>query len=198
MPQAIFILLTDNGLPVLKSSSQGTVSYLTNGGIPQPVAYLASLTTDSNGNLYAGDTARSRIFEFPSATSCTASALPRIPVGGPVNAASYAYGFVAPGELIAIFGTLVGPSEPVGLTLDSSGMVSTNVGQTQVLFDGIPAPMVYASAGQTIIHQALLAPLLGRQLLLIYAPAPKRSTRPPSAIARLPPEGVAASPPGKP
>jgi hypothetical protein len=33
--------------------------------------------------------------------------------------------------------------------------------------------------------------------VLIYAPAPK-STRPPSAIARLPPEGGAASPPGKP
>ena len=34
------------------------------------------------------------------------------------------------------------------LRVDSNGMVSTSTGGVRVLFDGVPAPMVYALSGQ--------------------------------------------------
>ena len=55
---------------------------------------------------------------------------------------------LAPGEMISIFGTGIGPASPVGLQLDASGKVSTNIGNTQVLFDGLAVPLTYVSATQ--------------------------------------------------
>jgi uncharacterized protein (TIGR03437 family) len=68
------------------------------------------------------------------------------------NAASYAPGAVSPGEMIVIFGTSIGPSTltPFSLTA-SGGAMSTSAGNTRVLFDGVPAPVVYASATQTSV-----------------------------------------------
>jgi trimeric autotransporter adhesin len=55
---------------------------------------------------------------------------------------------VSPGEVITIAGTGLGPATPVGVTLDSNGNVSTTSGGVQVLFNGIAAPILYASATQ--------------------------------------------------
>jgi uncharacterized protein (TIGR03437 family) len=65
-----------------------------------------------------------------------------------LNAASYAGGAVSPGEIAVIFGSGMGPNTIAGLTVDSSGHVTTLAGGTSVLFDGIAAPMVYSLAGQ--------------------------------------------------
>lgn len=64
------------------------------------------------------------------------------------SAASYAADAISPGEIIAIFGSNLGPAAPVGMQLDSTGAVTTMIGNTQVLFDGAPAPMVWAGASQ--------------------------------------------------
>lgn len=65
-----------------------------------------------------------------------------------VNAASYEYGGLAPGQIIAIFGTGLGPETPQLLQLDGSGKVKTELGDTRILFDGEPAPLVSVQAGQ--------------------------------------------------
>lgn len=64
------------------------------------------------------------------------------------SAASYASDTISPGELVTVFGMNLGPAAGAGLQLDSSGQVATSLAATRVLFDGIPAPMVYAAAGQ--------------------------------------------------
>ena len=68
------------------------------------------------------------------------------------NAASYATGSIAPGEIITLFASdpahPIGPATPVGLTLDSTGAVSTTIGGVQVLINGFACPMIYASASQ--------------------------------------------------
>lgn len=78
-----------------------------------------------------------------------------------VNAAGYSRGSVAPGEMVTVFGTAIGPDSLAGLTLDSSGAVAATLGGMQVLFDGLPAPLIYASGTQT----AAVAPyeLAGRK-----------------------------------
>ena len=66
-----------------------------------------------------------------------------------VNAASFVSGPVAPGEMVTVFGTNIGPRSFTGLELASNGTVSNNLAATQALFDGIAAPMVYADQLQT-------------------------------------------------
>jgi uncharacterized protein (TIGR03437 family) len=70
------------------------------------------------------------------------------PANGVANAASFQNGPLAPGEIITIFGTSLGPVTLAPLQLDANGNVSTTAGGTQVTFDGLPAPMVYALSGQ--------------------------------------------------
>ena len=67
------------------------------------------------------------------------------------NAASYAPGAVSPGENVTIFGTNLGPDTLAGAQLTPSGMLATMVADTQVTFDNVPAPIIYASAKQTSV-----------------------------------------------
>ena len=72
-------------------------------------------------------------------------------VAGAANAASYAPGPVAPGEIVTIFGTGLGPSTLATLQISDSGTVATNLAGTQVFFDGYAAPLVYSSATQVSV-----------------------------------------------
>jgi uncharacterized protein (TIGR03437 family) len=72
------------------------------------------------------------------------------------NSASFANSAVAPGEIVTIFrspaGTNpIGPDTPAGGQLDSSGKFPASVGGTTVTVNGVPAPILYASAGQTSV-----------------------------------------------
>jgi uncharacterized protein (TIGR03437 family) len=64
------------------------------------------------------------------------------------NAASNALS-VAPGQMVIVWGTGMGSKEMAGLKLDDNGEVSASTGGVRILFDGVPAPMVYASATQS-------------------------------------------------
>jgi uncharacterized protein (TIGR03437 family) len=66
-----------------------------------------------------------------------------------VNAASFISGKVSPGELVTLFGTAMGPAAAAYASIDpTSGKLATTIGGVQVLFNGIAAPMIYASATQ--------------------------------------------------
>jgi len=71
-----------------------------------------------------------------------------LPAAGVVNAASYASGAVAPGEIVSLFGTAIGPPNPALLALTNPRLVANSLEGVHVLFDGVPAPVLYASAGQ--------------------------------------------------
>jgi uncharacterized protein (TIGR03437 family) len=64
-----------------------------------------------------------------------------------VNGASNLAGAIAPGEIISIYGTNIGPSTPASFQLTSTGVPLT-LAETQVTFDGILAPLLYVSSGQ--------------------------------------------------
>jgi uncharacterized protein (TIGR03437 family) len=76
-------------------------------------------------------------------------AAPAATAAGVVNAASFQGGPVAPGEIVTIFGTGIGPPVLAGVSLTRAGAFATFVADTQVLFDDAPAPLVYVSQGQT-------------------------------------------------
>jgi uncharacterized protein (TIGR03437 family) len=83
-----------------------------------------------------------------STLSLTIVQVPVFSANGILNAASYAAGGVAPGEMITIFGSGLGPATLAPMQTDARGYVSTSLGGTQVLFDGTPAPLIYSLAGQ--------------------------------------------------
>src|SRR5205807_1896602 len=57
-------------------------------------------------------------------------------------------GPVAPGEIISRYGQGIGPAAAVAGQLDSGGRMPTTLAETQVLFDGRPAPLFYTWAYQ--------------------------------------------------
>jgi endo-1,4-beta-xylanase len=73
---------------------------------------------------------------------------PKLTAPAVTSAASYAKQGVAPGEIIALFPTNVGPATFTGSGLDDSGKVLTLIGGTRVLFDGVAAPMIYTVTNQ--------------------------------------------------
>lgn len=79
----------------------------------------------------------------------TSPALAGVPwIGGITNAASFKKGSIAPGELLTIFGANLGPATLAGYQFAANGLLETSLAGTQVLIDGIPAPLYYASSGQ--------------------------------------------------
>ena len=74
-------------------------------------------------------------------------ALPWIAPGGITNSASFKKGSVTAGELVTLFGANLGPAVAAGYQF-SAGLLDTSAGGTRVLFDGVPAPIYYSSAGQ--------------------------------------------------
>jgi len=76
------------------------------------------------------------------------NAQPNLSAAGVANAASSLPGAVAPGELVALYGTALGPAGGAQLQLTNPLLVANALAGGHVLFDGVPAPIVYASSGQ--------------------------------------------------
>ena len=64
------------------------------------------------------------------------------------NAANYATGAVAPGEIVTLFGANFGPPSLTLLQLDATGKISTSLAGAQLFFDGVAAPVIYAVTGK--------------------------------------------------
>jgi uncharacterized protein (TIGR03437 family) len=73
---------------------------------------------------------------------------PTLTVTAVTNAASNAAGAVSPGMIFVAYGNGLGPAALAGASLDASGKLASTIAGAQILFDGIAAPLVYASATQ--------------------------------------------------
>jgi uncharacterized protein (TIGR03437 family) len=136
---------TTTGLITFSSSSGTTPSTVTIGLNPTVLSTLAAGTytgsvtvtssTNSSTSLTINVTVTVQMAVAPSITTV-------------LNGASDLPGAVSPGEIISIFGANVGPATPAYLALTSTGTVETTLGNTEVTFDGIAAPLIYAASGQ--------------------------------------------------
>jgi uncharacterized protein (TIGR03437 family) len=88
--------------------------------------------------------------KIATATINLTPARPSLPAAGVVNAATFRAGSgVAPGEIVTLFGTALGPVVLQGAQLTPDGTaLTTSLAGTQVLFDGHPSPLVYSLSGQ--------------------------------------------------
>ena len=67
--------------------------------------------------------------------------------GGIVNAGSLSSLGVSPGLIISLFGFNIGPATQLPFQV-TGGMVPSQLGRTRVLFDGVPATMLFVSQSQ--------------------------------------------------
>jgi uncharacterized protein (TIGR03437 family) len=92
----------------------------------------------------AGNSSMSQIFSITVAAPSNTVA-----IGSVTNGASGAGGAIAPGEIVTIKGSTLGPVVGVSFQFDpATGMVATTLAGTQVSFGGYAAPILYASATQ--------------------------------------------------
>jgi uncharacterized protein (TIGR03437 family) len=75
------------------------------------------------------------------------TAAPTPAIAAVLNAGSYAAGALAPGEEVAVFGTNFGPATVTSATITNNSY-PTILANTQVLFDGVPAPIIAVANGQ--------------------------------------------------
>jgi len=125
-------------------------------GGPPPVvdgvpAFLTPLLTprgvgvDAGGNLYIGEAGNGRLRKGTLLLS-SGSGPPQLLPQAVVNAANLLPSTIAPGELVTLFGTDLGPAAGIGAQPDATGRVGTNLAGVRVLFDGVSAPVLYAQA----------------------------------------------------
>lgn len=69
-------------------------------------------------------------------------------VGCVGNSASFMAMPIAPNEIVSVYGSGIGPSQPITAVPDENGFCPFQAGGTQVTFDGIAAPLLYVSSGQ--------------------------------------------------
>jgi uncharacterized protein (TIGR03437 family) len=112
--------------------------------------YPQSIAAGTSGVFVAGfGSGRSFLAKLDPAPVADSTSEPRIRNECVVNAASYVGGAVSPGEIVTIFGSAMGPAQLVSARGDRA--FETVLAETRVLFDGIPAPLLYASAAQVSV-----------------------------------------------
>ncbi|MGA3016162.1 MAG: BACON domain-containing carbohydrate-binding protein [Bryobacteraceae bacterium] len=74
-----------------------------------------------------------------------ATPAPAVQLNAILNGGSYAQGAISPGEVVAVFGVNIGPLAQVQ---HPAGSFPTTLGNVQVLFGGVPAPLIFVSATQ--------------------------------------------------
>ncbi len=128
---------------IVTIAGTGSPGYAGDGG-PATSAQLNDPTrvaVDASGNLYVADTGNNAVRQL----QVTGRGLV---IQAVTNAAGEFIGPIAPGEVVILYGSGLGPAELALYELDSAGLVPTNLGGTRVLFNGTPAPLLYSWATQ--------------------------------------------------
>ena len=140
----------------------------------------SGIMVDPFGNLFIADSGNNRIrvltpgsVNSPSITAVT-------------NAASNLPGPIAPGEIVVLYGSGLGPGQLTQFHVDSAGNVDTQLAGTSVSLNGTPAPIIYTSATQVAAIVPYGVSGTNAQVTVTY----QGQTSPPATVT------VAASNPG--
>jgi trimeric autotransporter adhesin len=140
------LFFADAGASVRKINGSGTISTIagngsigyTGDGGPATSASLngpIGIAVDSDGDVYVADSGNNAV------------RLLHIQLSAVTNAASNLTGAIAPGEVVVLYGSSLGPASLAAYQLEN-GEVPPSVGGTSVYFNGTAGPVLYASSTQ--------------------------------------------------
>jgi uncharacterized protein (TIGR03437 family) len=121
----------------------GSCCYAGDGG-PAASAFLNQpwgLAADTAGRIWIADAGNNAIRVLSPATQGSF-------IRAITNGASNLTGSVAPGEIVTIYGSGIGPAAVTTSQANAAGVFPTEITGYQVTFGGLPAPLLYASAAQ--------------------------------------------------
>jgi uncharacterized protein (TIGR03437 family) len=133
-----------NGL-IETIGGSGVAGYTGDGG-PAAGAMLnlpASVAVSNNGNVYVADANNNAVRVLQPVAGANGIAVSAI-----VNGASNQTGAIAPGEVVVIYGSGLGPATLAVSSLGANGLLPTSVAGTTVYFGAVAAPILYTSANQ--------------------------------------------------
>ncbi len=140
------VFFSDAGASVRKINGNGTIGtiagngsigYTGDGGLATSASLNGptGIAVDSNGDVYVADSGNNAV------------RLLHIQLSALTSAASSLTGAIAPGEVVVLYGSGLGPDSLATYQL-VNGEVPTSVGGTSVYFNGTAGPMLYASSTQ--------------------------------------------------
>jgi uncharacterized protein (TIGR03437 family) len=134
--------IADGNLGLVRKLSNGTVTTLPTS---PPLAFPGvGIAVDSSGNIYGSDGIHILVLKPAGAISPPTSAS----VDFINNAASNLFLGIAPGEIVSLKGSGLGPAQLVSAHASGDGFYPTQLSGTSVQFNGVAAPLLYTSATQ--------------------------------------------------
>jgi uncharacterized protein (TIGR03437 family) len=108
--------------------------------------------------------------ELDLVTLAPTSSGPTITFTCMANAATLTGAPLAPGEIVSLFGSGLGPTSPVTAQPGPEQSYPSSLSNTQVTFDGVPAPLIYVSSNQiNAVTPFTLSPNSTPQVCVIHA-----------------------------
>ena len=175
------VYISDEALNLIRKISGGVITVV-------PVSPALSvrsrqIAADSAGHIYCEDASFTQILVLTQTGSAAPSS---VFVDTVTNGASNLPLPIAPGEIVILTGSGLGPVQLVSAHPRSDGFYDTQLAGTSVLFNGIPAPILYTSATQVAAVVPYAVTGAGAQLTVTY----QGQAAPPPTVA------VADSAPG--
>jgi len=112
-------------------------------GLQASFANAAGIAIDRDGNLYVADTDANRIRKLTPNNPPSSN----MRIVGITQAATYQANQLAPGSVFTLFGDNIGPAALTTMQV-ANGKAVTNLSGVRILFDGVPAPLLYVAAKQ--------------------------------------------------
>ncbi|HYW48717.1 MAG TPA: hypothetical protein VE959_37985 [Bryobacteraceae bacterium] len=124
-------------------AGNGATGYSGDGGlaINAQINGATAVALDNSGNVYIADSSNNavRMLQFTAAGTS---------ISAVVNGASNQPGAIAPGEVLVLYGTGLGPGTLTQASLGANGGLPTALAGTSVAINGTLVPLLYTSAGQ--------------------------------------------------
>ena len=168
---------------IRKISPNGIITTIAGGGsaypgdgVPATAASLngpQAIAADGAGNIYIADTSAVRVLR-PTSDSVLVEAV--------VDAASQRANPISPGKIVVLYGAGLGPAQLVQ-NQPANGQFDTQIGGTTVSFNGIAAPILYASATQAAVVVPYAVTGMSAQVTVSYQGETSAAVSVPVALA---------------